>query len=102
MDMFIQQAWEKEELPKSDCPGHLFRLAVKAHREGECAWAEMTTREKVAVALILNRADWLRRTDYTIADAMARAGSEWVRAMPRISHLIQMGGAIDDASPHVN
>lgn len=100
--MLTQQAWERDDQGHTDSPRHLFRLAVKAHREGECAWAEMTTREKVSVALVLNRADWLRRTDYTIADAMARAGSEWVRAMPRISHLIQVGGAIDDASPHVN
>ena len=44
-----------------------------------------STGEKVAVALVLNHADWLREFDYTIAEAIERAGQEWVAAIPQIA-----------------
>jgi len=44
-----------------------------------------STGEKVAVALVLNRADWLNAMGYTIAEGIERSGVEWVAAMPRIA-----------------
>jgi hypothetical protein len=44
-----------------------------------------STGEKVAVALVLNRADWLAEYDYTIAEAIDRAGQEWVVIIPQIA-----------------
>ncbi len=41
--------------------------------------------KKVAVALILNRADWLASIDYTIPEAIERTGPEWLALIPRIA-----------------
>lgn len=92
MNCLKRQAWEQEDAsPSVNSPRHLLRQALQAKRAGECAWAEMNTRDKLSVALVLNRPDWLSRLDYTIANALVRAGDEWVSAIPRISHLIEHG-----------
>jgi hypothetical protein len=54
-------------------------------RCGRSAWAVQSTGEKVAVALVLNRADWLEEFGYTLAEAIERAGHEWVAIIPRIA-----------------
>lgn len=64
---------------------HLFRKARDAKHGGRDAWAVQSTGEKVAVALVLNRADWLAACGYTIAEAIERAGQEWVAAIPQIA-----------------
>lgn len=46
--------------------------------------AVMSTGERLAVALICNRADWLDKMDYSIADALRRAG-EWADFVPKIA-----------------
>jgi hypothetical protein len=53
---------------------HLLRKARDARRGGHNAWAVQSTGEKVAVALILNRAEWLAEMQYTIAEAIERTG----------------------------
>lgn len=53
---------------------HLLRKAREAKHGGEQAWAVQSTGEKVAVALVLNRADWLTAMCYTIAEAIERSG----------------------------
>ena len=42
----------------------------------------LSTGERLVVALILNRPDWLAQMDYTIAEAIERVGPEWVRMIP--------------------
>jgi hypothetical protein len=64
---------------------HLLRKAQDAQRGGHDAWAVQSTGEKVAVALVLNRADWLAEHGYTIADAIERSGSEWVAMIPQVA-----------------
>ncbi|TSD59051.1 hypothetical protein FFI97_005760 [Variovorax sp. KBS0712] len=60
---------------------HFFGKARDAVRGGRDAWSSMSTGEKVAVALVLNKADWLAAVGYTMAEAIERAGS-WVALMP--------------------
>jgi hypothetical protein len=55
---------------------HLLRKARDARRGGHEAWRVQSTGERVAVALALNRADWLAEMDYTIAEAIDRSGAE--------------------------
>jgi hypothetical protein len=69
-------------------PQHLFRKAREAMLGGRDAWAVQSTGEKVAVALVLNRADWLAELGYTIAEAIDRAGHDWVAAIPAIARLL--------------
>ena len=64
---------------------HLLRKSRDAKRAGHDAWAAQSTGEKVAVALTLNRADWLAEIDYTIPEAIERTGAEWVAIIPQVS-----------------
>ena len=64
---------------------HLLRKARDAKRGGHNAWAVQSTGEKAAVALALNRADWLAEADYTIPEAMERSDSEWVLIIPLVA-----------------
>ena len=36
------------------------------------------------VALALNRADWLAAMNYTLAEAIDRAGPVWISLLPRV------------------
>ena len=58
----------------------LVRLALYAHRRDTPG--PLSTGESLAVALILNRADWLKDMNYTIVEALARIGAEWSAALP--------------------
>jgi len=60
-------------------------MRLYAKRGGHDAWAVQSTGERVAVALVLNRADWLVEQDYTIAEAIERTGPEWVAMIPQVA-----------------
>jgi hypothetical protein len=64
---------------------HLLRKAREAKRGGHVAWVVQSTGEKVAVALVLNRADWLEEFQYTLAEAIDRSGAEWVATIPQVA-----------------
>ena len=64
---------------------HLFRKSRDANQGGHDAWAVQSTGEKVAVALVLNRADWLAEIGYTLPQAIERSGAEWVAVIPQIA-----------------
>jgi hypothetical protein len=69
----------------NDRSEHLLRKSRDAKRGGHEAWAVQSTGEKVAVALVLNRTDWLAEMQYTIAEAIERSGPEWIAVVPRIA-----------------
>jgi hypothetical protein len=64
---------------------HLLRKSHDAKRGGHDAWGVQSTGEKLAVALVLNRADWLDEIQYTIAEAIERSGAEWVAIIPQVA-----------------
>lgn len=64
---------------------HLLRKSRDAKRGGHNAWAAQSTGEKLAVALTLNRPDWLEAIQYTIAEAIERSGAEWVAMTPQVA-----------------
>ena len=64
---------------------HLLRKSRDAKRGGHDTWTVQSTGERVAVALVLNRADWLSEIDYTIPEAIERSGAEWVSIIPQIA-----------------
>ena len=64
---------------------HLIAKARDAKQGGRDAWAVQSTGEKVAVALVLNRADWLASIGYTLAEAIERTGPEWIALIPAIA-----------------
>jgi hypothetical protein len=67
---------------------HLLRKSQDAKRGGREAWAVQSTGECVAVALALNRADWLAELDYSIAEAIECSGSEWAAFIPQVARQI--------------
>lgn len=64
---------------------HLLRKSLDAKRGGHAVWSVQSTGERVAVALVLNRADWLAEIDYSIAQALERSGVEWVSIIPQVA-----------------
>jgi len=63
---------------------HFLSKARDAQQGGVDAWSVQSTGEKVAVALALNRADWLASMNYTMAEAIERAGPVWISLLPRV------------------
>jgi hypothetical protein len=68
---------------------HLLRKTMDAKNGGHDAWSVQSTGEKVAVALVLNRADWLAEIDYTIPEAIARTGPEWILMIPQVARQLE-------------
>ncbi|MBB6144105.1 hypothetical protein HNQ77_002057 [Silvibacterium bohemicum] len=64
---------------------HLLRKSRDAKRGGHDAWGVQSTAEKVAVALVLNRADWLTEIEYTIPEAIERSGPDWLAIIPQVA-----------------
>jgi hypothetical protein len=64
---------------------HLLRKSRDAKRGGCDAWAAQSTGEQTAVALVLNRADWLAEIGYSIPEAIERSGAEWVSIIPHVA-----------------
>jgi hypothetical protein len=67
---------------------HLLRKSRDAQRGGHEAWAVQSTGEKVAVALVLNRADWLAEMQFTLAEAIERSGEDWVSVIPQVARQV--------------
>jgi hypothetical protein len=63
----------------------LFTKAQDAQRGGYDAWCAQSTGEQLAVALVLNKADWLAEAGYTMAEAIDRIGPTWVANIPRVA-----------------
>ena len=64
---------------------HLLRKSQDAKCGGHAAWTVQSTGERVAVALVLNHADWLAEIDYSIPEAIERSGAEWVAIIPQVA-----------------
>ena len=68
---------------------HLLGKARDAKQGGVDSWSVQSTGEKVAVALVLNRADWLASSGYTLAEAIARTGSEGLVMVPAVERALR-------------
>jgi hypothetical protein len=64
---------------------HLLRKSRDSKRGGHDAWAVQSTGEKLSVALVLNRPDWLEEVQYTIAEAIERSGVELIAIIPQVA-----------------
>ena len=66
---------------------HLLGKARDAQAGG---WDALSTGEKLATALVLNRADWLASMGYTLPEAIERVGMEWVSLVPAVSRELDL------------
>jgi len=55
----------------------------------------LSTGEKLAAAMVLNRADWLADVGYTMAEAIERLGPSWVSRIPEAAKQIEHEGEIE-------
>ncbi|WP_292597840.1 hypothetical protein [Mesorhizobium sp.] len=49
----------------------------------------MSTGEKLAAALVLNRPDRLAEMNYTLAEAIGRVGPEWLSLIPEAARALE-------------
>lgn len=64
-----------------------YRHLLRKSREGllgHDAWVVMSRGEKLAVALVLNHADWLIEAGYTLAGAIGSLQPDWLVAIPLV------------------
>ncbi len=71
---------------------HLYAKARDAARGGHEAWAVQSTGERLAVAVVLNRPDWIAEMGYTLAEAVDRIGIEWLAFVLRAQRALDAGG----------
>lgn len=67
---------------------HFLEKVRDAKRGGHAAWSAQSTGEKAAVAIALNRADWLAEMGYSLAEAIHRTGPEWIALLPKVVRAI--------------
>lgn len=84
-----------------------YRQLLDKARAAACggpeAWSVQSTGEKLAVALALNRADWLASLNYTIPEALDRIGPRWAAFLTPVAVALreegsQFAAAIEAAS----
>lgn len=72
----------------------LEQLVAKAMAAANGGFDVLSTGEKVAAALILNRSDWLAEMGYSMAEAIDRIGPEWSSLVPTAARLVLAADAV--------
>jgi len=67
----------------------LDHIISKARDAMHGGFGVLSTGEKLAAALVLNRADWLASMDYTMAEAIDRVGAEWLSLIPEAARVLR-------------
>ena len=73
----------------------LNHMVSKARDAKHGGFGVLSTGEKLAAALILNRADWLASMKYTMAEAIGRVGPEWTAMIPEAAKILEDEGELD-------
>lgn len=73
-------------MPNNDTLNHILRVARFARKEG---YGVLSTGEKLAVALALNRADWLAEMDYTLGEVIDRLAGNWLANIPEAARMLR-------------
>lgn len=81
---------------------NLEQLVMKTRHASQGGFDTLSTGEKLAAALVLNRFDWLSSMNYTIAEAIERVGTEWMSLIPLAAKAVAQADAtlrqIDEAA----
>lgn len=65
---------------------HIIRKSRDARNGG---FGVLSTGEKLAAALVLNRPDWLASMNYSLAEAIDRVGAEWLALIPQAARVLE-------------
>lgn len=78
----------------------LAQILDKSRTARDGSFNVLSTGEKLAAALVLNRAEWLEKMDYTMAEAIERVGADWLARIPEaarvIAHEAEMGRVMSE------
>lgn len=77
----------KRDVPMPDYV--LQQIVSKAKFARDGGFNVLSKGEKLAVALALNREDWLADMNYTIAEAVERVGHEWMARVPEAARILE-------------
>ncbi|MVA52665.1 hypothetical protein GOZ84_17915 [Agrobacterium vitis] len=64
-------------------------IITKARDAKNGGFGLLSTGEKFAAALVLNRPDWLSEMNYTLAEAIERVGSKWLPLIPDAARALE-------------
>lgn len=64
---------------------HMLRVSLHAATHGP---GVLSTGERLAAALVLNRPDWLAKQGYSIPDALSRIGADWANLIPKVADAV--------------
>lgn len=77
-------------------PYPLSEIVAKSRDAARGGFGVLSTGEKVAAALALNRADWLQGMGYTMAEAIDRMDDEWLAAIPQAARVLADEGLVNE------
>lgn len=63
-------------------PTHSLAAVLASARRAAAGDGALTTSERLAAALVLDRPDWLQDAGYTLAEAIERVGADWIAQVP--------------------
>ncbi|MDT4852343.1 hypothetical protein FQZ97_865710 [compost metagenome] len=66
----------------------LEHILMKAREARDHGYGVLSTGERLAAALVLNRADWLKEMNYTLCEAIDRVGPEWVALLRQAQRIL--------------
>lgn len=72
----------------------LEHMVEKARYAANGGFDVLSTGEKLAAAMILNRADWLAEMGYTISEAIGRVEPEWLALIPSAAKVLAETSAV--------
>jgi len=75
-------------------PYPLNDILIKSRDAAKGGFDVLSTGEKLAAALVLNRPDWLRDMDYTMAEAIDRVGRDWLAQIPQAARILDEEGLV--------
>ncbi len=67
----------------------LQQIISKSRDAKEGGFGVLSTGEKLAAALVLNRPDWLASMNYTLAEAIERVGMDWLALIPEAARVLE-------------
>ncbi|MCO5066996.1 MAG: hypothetical protein M9924_21760 [Rhizobiaceae bacterium] len=60
---------------------HILAVSRSAKRKND--YGVLSTSERLTVAIVLNRPEWLAEMNYTLPEAIERVGPEWLALIPK-------------------
>lgn len=66
----------------------LEQIVSKSRHARDGGFGVLSTGEKLAAALVLNRPDWLAQMSYTMAEAIDRVGADWLTKIPEAARIL--------------